>query len=100
MRYTNLVYRIDSYAIYQLALLNPSQRSQLSQIDAMNENVDRDRRASALVTVFVTMWCSQNCSLCSTTYRHRIYSVVQIHDEHACHAFNAKCIDWKVVRVI
>jgi hypothetical protein len=34
--------RIDSYAIQQHALLNPSQRSQLSQIDAMNENVDPD----------------------------------------------------------
>jgi hypothetical protein len=34
--------RIDSYAIPQHALLNPSQRSQLSQIDAMNGNVDPD----------------------------------------------------------
>jgi hypothetical protein len=58
--------RTDSYAIaYQRALLNPSQRSQISQIDTINENVGLSNRAGARVrvTVLGTMRCCQYCPL-------------------------------------
>ena len=50
---------------HQHALLNPSQGSQISQIDAINENVGLDNWAGARVrvTVLGTMRCCQYCPL-------------------------------------